>query len=212
MRASPRLKMSWLLKVVVPTVGLFAAAPADAQPEHRRAFLGVGRGPSVASGNFVEASTTGTRGGTTTLGYSDTFLVAYRVRQHLALAVAFSFSHYPLHETDVNYDNGWNTTSATAGLVYSIPLSTKAAVDLKAMAGQTGLQQLVADTYTTTGARADGLLFDVRAAFRYDVRPQWVVFAEAGLQTTSSVGFETGVRKNFRAIVSGVGIAFRPAW
>lgn len=51
----------------------------------------------------------------------------------------------------------------------------------------------------------------MRAAARDDVLRRWAVFAETGIQS-AAVSFVTGARKDYRAIISGFGIALRPAW
>jgi hypothetical protein len=65
---------------------------------------------------------------------------------------------------------------------------------------------------TMTGdAQGNGLGVDLRAAVRYNLTRRWAVFAEGGVQA-SNVPFDNGDRKDFRAMISGFGIAFRPSW
>jgi opacity protein-like surface antigen len=59
--------------------------------------------------------------------------------------------------------------------------------------------------------RGSGLGIDLRAAVRYDVLRRWAIFAEGGIQG-SNVSFASGGRTSYRALISGLGIAFRPAW
>ncbi len=109
-----------------------------------------------------------------------------------------------------DYDDWWEVEGITAGPMYSYRLNAKAALDLKAMFGLLLLTPIV-DSYNTADGTGDGLAVDLRAAVRYDVTPRWALFVEGGLQS-SSVSFPSGARKDFRALISGFGIAFRPAW
>ena len=68
-----------------------------------------------------------------------------------------------------------------------------------------------ADSHTTADGTGSGLGLDVRAAARYDVFRRWAVFADVGIQT-AAVSFPSGARTDYRAIISGLGIAFRPVW
>ena len=52
---------------------------------------------------------------------------------------------------------------------------------------------------------------DLRVAIRYDVHRRWAVFAEGGVQATG-VTFASGVGGDYRALISGFGVAYRPAW
>ena len=94
--------------------------------------------------------------------------------------------------------------------MYSIPLSARAALDLKAMVGMIVLTP-VADGYTTDDFVGVGAGIDVRATLRYDVFRRWALFADAGLHS-ADVSFASGARAGYRALISGLGVAFRPAW
>jgi len=96
------------------------------------------------------------------------------------------------------------------GSMYSLRLNARAALDLKAMFGMIMLTP-VEDSYTTDDGTGSGFGVDVRAALRYDVLRRWALFAEGGLQS-SGVSFKSGARKDYRALISGFGIAFRPSW
>jgi hypothetical protein len=94
--------------------------------------------------------------------------------------------------------------------MYSLRLNSRAALDLKTMLGMFVLTP-VEDGYTTDDGVGTGIGIDVRAALRYDVLRRWALFAEGGLQS-SGVSFSSGARKDYRALISGFGVAFRPVW
>jgi hypothetical protein len=107
-------------------------------------------------------------------------------------------------------DDWWQVAGLTVGPMYSYRLNSRAALDLKAMLGLIALTPVV-DSYTTIDGTAGSLGIDVRAALRYDVFRRWAVFAEAGLQS-SNASFSSDARQDFRAMISGFGVAFRPRW
>jgi hypothetical protein len=78
------------------------------------------------------------------------------------------------------------------------------------MAGVVTLTPVI-DSYSAQDATGSGLAADLRAAVRYDVSRRWSVFTEGGVQA-ANVSFANGNRTDFRALISGFGIAFRPAW
>jgi hypothetical protein len=134
--------------------------------------------------------------------------LAYRFRQNLGLAAALSYSEYPMRGVDD--DDWWQVAGVTVGPMYSLRLNSRAALDLKAMFGVFMLTP-VQDGYTTDDGVGTGIGVDVRGAFRYDVFRRWALFAEGGLQS-SGVSFSSETHKNYRALISGFGVAFRPAW
>lgn len=203
------MQMPWPVRFAFPVIVLFAADPALAQHQERRGFIGLGIGPSAPFGSFALASSVNPRAGRATPGYTDTFLnLGYRFRQRLGVAAAFSYSEYAMR--DGGDDDWWQVAGLTVGPMYSLRLNDKTALDLKAMFGRIALTPIV-DNYTTDDGTGSGLGVDMRAAVRYDVFRRWALFAEGGLQA-SDVSFTSGVRKDFRALISGFGIAFRPAW
>ena len=144
-----------------------------------------------------------------TTGYTDTLLnLGYRFRQSLGMAAALSYSEYPMR--GVGNDDWWQVAGITVGPMYSLRLNARTALDLKAMFGMIVLTP-VEDSYTTDDGTGTGIGIDVRAALRYDVLRRWALFAEGGLQS-SGVSFNSGARKDYRALISGFGFAFRPAW
>ena len=190
-------------------VVLFTAEPAGAQQDERRGFIGLGIGPSVPLGSFGDESSTNQQGGRATTGYTDTLLnLGYRFRQSLGMAAALSYSEYPMR--GVGNDDWWQVAGITVGPMYSLRLNARTALDLKAMFGMIVLTP-VEDSYTTDDGTGTGIGIDVRAALRFDVLRRWAFFAEGGLQS-SGVSFNSGARKDYRALISGFGFAFRPAW
>lgn len=189
-------------------IGLLTVA-AGAQQEDRRGFVGLGIGPSLPLGGFRDDSPTNLRGGRARTGYTDTLVnLGYRFRERLGVAVALSYSEYPMR--GVGDDDWWQVAAVTAGPMYSIPLNTRTALELKAMAGIVVLTP-VEDGYTTDDGVGTGVGVDLRAALRYDLARRWALFAEGGVQA-SGASFSSGARTDYRAVISGFGVAFRPAW
>jgi hypothetical protein len=187
---------------------LFAAEPAGAQQVERRGFIGLGIGPSFPVANFADALPSLEPGGRTTTGYTDTLVnLSYRFRERFGLAVAFSYSEYPVRGDD---DDWWQVAGVTGGPMYSLPLVPRSSLDLKAMLGMIVLTPVV-DNYTTGDGVGVGLGFDLRATFRYDVFRRWALFVDGGLHS-SNVSFDATTRTDYRALISGVGVAFRPTW
>lgn len=188
---------------------LLAATPALAQVEDRRGFIGLGIGPSAPFGAFADASNTNAEAGRATAGYTSTLLnVGYRVRERLGVAGAWSYSEHFMR--DGGGDDWWQVATLTVGPMYSLPLGARAGLDLKGMLGLFALTPVV-DSYTTVDGTGSGLGLDARAAVRYHVFRRWAVYAEGGLQA-APVSFDSGRRTGHRALISGLGIAFRPAW
>ena len=197
------------LAVSALTLAGFTATPALAQQQDRRGFIGLGIGPSAPFGAFADASATNAEGGRATPGYTSTLLnVGYRFRGQVGVAGAFAYSEYFMR--DGGEDDWWQVATLTVGPMYSHSLGARAALDLKAMLGLFALTPVV-DSYTTVDGTGSGLGLDLRAAVRYDVFRGCAVYAEGGVQA-SGVSFNTGRRTDHRALISGLGIAFRPAW
>jgi hypothetical protein len=203
------VQMPWPVRFAFPVLVLFTAESALAQREDRRGFIGLGIGPSAPFGSFAEASSIHEQTGRATPGYTSTFLnLGYRFRQRLGVAAAVSYSQYTMR--DGGDDDWWEAAGLMIGPMYSRRLNARAALDVKAMFGRIALTPVV-DSYTTDDGTGSGLGIDMRAAVRYDVFRRWALFAEGGLQS-SGVSFNSGVRKDYRALISGFGIAFRPVW
>jgi hypothetical protein len=197
------------MRFAFSVIALFAAEQALAQEQERRGFIGLGIGPSAPFGGFADTASVNPRAGRAIPGYTNTFLnLGYRFGRRLGVAAAFSYSEYMMR--DGGDDDWWQVAALTMGPMYSYPLGPKAALDVKAMLGLVSLTPVV-DSYTTGDGTRSGLGLDMRAAVRYDVFRRWALFAEGGLQA-SSVSFNSGVRRDYRALISGFGIAFRPAW
>lgn len=183
---------------------LLSSRPALAQDLDRRGFIGLGIGPSTPIGSFSDASTAVGGTGNTVAGYTSTLVnLGYRFRDRLGVAVALDYSEYSVSgEGD---DDWWQVAAVTVGPMYSVPMGSRAAVDFKAMLGMIVLTP-VEDGFATVGGEGVGLGLDARATFRYDVRRRWAVFADAGFHYSGSDVVD------YRALISGLGFAFRPMW
>jgi opacity protein-like surface antigen len=188
---------------------LFTAAPALAQHEDHRVFIGLGIGPSVPFGDFADKSLLNAEAGHALAGYTSTLInFSYRHANRFGIAGAFSYSEYSMDEADG--DDWWQVAGLTIGPMYSIPISARAAVDVRAMFGLLAMTPVI-DSHASNDDTGPGIGVDMRAAFRYDIFRSWAVFADAGLQA-ANVTFNSGERTDLRTLISGFGIAFRPGW
>lgn len=201
------MQIPWARTSALVVIILFAAEPAVGQDAERRGFVGLGIGPSVPFGSFADTSSVNARAGRASPGYTSTLLnLGYRFGNRFGVAAAFSYSEYVTR--DGGDDDWWQVASLTVGPLFSHHVNAKTALDLKGMFGLIALTPVV-DSYTTADGTGSGLAVDLRAALRYDVFRRWALFTEVGIQS-SAVSFNSGVRKDFGAMISGFGIAFRP--
>jgi hypothetical protein len=198
------------MKIALVVLALsLTAEHALVQTEARRGFIGLGIGPSTPFGTFASTSANNPRVGRAFPGYTDTFLnLGYRAGTHFGVAAAYSYSEFVMR--DGGDDDWWQVANLMIGPMYTHPLSARAAIDLKAMLGLTAMTPVI-DSYSTTGGTGGSLGVDLRATVRYDVLRRWAVFAEGGVQA-SNVSFNSGARTDYRAVISGIGLAFRPEW
>ena len=188
---------------------LFAAQPALAQVEERRGFIGYSVGPAAPFGAFADASPANARAGRAFPGYSSNLLnIVYPISQRFGVAASGTYSEYVWR--DGGDDDWWKMASLTVGPMYSHRLTGRATLDLKAMVGLVALTPVI-DGYESASGTGNSLGVDLRTAVRYSVSRRWAVFAEGGVQA-SNVSFSNGDRKDYRAMISGFGLAFRPAW
>jgi hypothetical protein len=188
-----------------------ADAPGETSPpaEKRRGFIGFSVGPSTPFGNFADASSTNARGGRAFPGYSSNLVsIVYPIGQRFGVAAAGSYGEYVWR--DGGDDDWWQVATLAVGPMYSQRLSAKAALDLKAMFGLITMSPVI-DGFGDPANQGNSLGADLRATLRYDVFRRWAVYAEGGIQA-SNVSFRNGDRKDYRAAISGFGIAFQPAW
>ena len=179
------------------------------QRRDRRGFIGLGIGPSVPFAGFAKASAVVEGTGRAVAGYNSTFAnLGYRFRPRFGVAAAMSYGQYDIESG--GGDDWWEIATLTIGPMYSRPLGDRAALDLKGMLGMIALTPVV-DSYETEARTGAGLGVDMRATIRYDVFERWAVFAEGGLQA-SRVSFPSEVSTSYGALISGLGVAYRPAW
>jgi Outer membrane protein beta-barrel domain len=203
------VRITRLVRFSLLVLVLLTAERAFAQEPERRGFIGLGIGPSTPFGSFNQSSWANTRTDGTAPGYTDTFVnLGYRMRQHWGVAGAFSYSEFVM--TGDGDDDWWQVSGLTAGPMYTLGLGPRAALDLKAMAGLITMLPVV-DSRGSENDRGSGLAIDLRAAVRYDVLRRWAIFAEGGIQA-ANVSSSSGGRTGYRALISGLGVAFRPAW
>ena len=188
---------------------LLLAQPATAQQQTRRGFIGIAFGPSAPLAPFADAQVTNVRGGRAKSGYNNSLLsVGWRFRHRLGVAATASYGEYFIGQVDS--DDWWQVAGLTVGPMFVVPLGARAAVDLKAMLGLMGTAEIT-DSYGSNARSGSGLMIDLRSAFRYDFASRWCAFVEAGL-ISSAQTLGDGTRKDVRALVSGIGVAFRPVW
>ncbi|MEO7183196.1 MAG: outer membrane beta-barrel protein [Gemmatimonadaceae bacterium] len=197
------------MKRALLALALFSAEPALAQDEDPRGFIGLDIGPSVPFGNFADASPSNARGGRAFPGYNSTLLnLGWRFGEHFGVAAAVSYGEYVLRNG--GDDDWWQMASLTVGPMYSRRLGSRTALDLKAMAGWTSLLPVV-DSRASDNDQGNSLGIDLRAAVRYQVFSRWAAFAEGGVQA-ANVTFPNGGQKDYRTMITGFGIAYRPGW
>ena len=179
---------------------------AFAQDNQRRGFIGLGIGPSAPIGSFADTTSITTTTGGSEPGYTDTFVnFGYLFGPTFGVAAAASYSEYIMRNG--GDDDWWQVATLTIGPMYSLALSRRAAVDVKAMIGLIVMTPVI-DSYDTIHKTGSGLGVDLRATLRYDVFRRWAVFADAGVQA-SKVSFNTGAQQQYGAMISGFGVAFR---
>jgi hypothetical protein len=203
------MKRSWYVYLACVILLLLSADLAFAQHEDHRAFIGLGIGPSVPFGDFADESLLNDQAGYATPGYTSTLVnFSYRFANRFGWAGAFSYSEYWME--DVEGDDWWQVAGLTFGPMYSIPLSARAAVEVKAMVGLIAMTPVI-DSHASDNDTDGAFGVDVRATLRYDVFQSWAVFADAGVQAANA-SFRFGDRANLRSVISGFGVAFRPGW
>lgn len=194
---------------LIALLPLLAAAPLRAQ-EDRRGFIGLDIGPSKPIGAFGKRA--GVPGaGDARSGYTSTLLnVGWRRGERWGIAGLFAYSEYYMRNADGIDDDWWQVAFLTVGPMYTVPLGARGAVDLKGTLGLASLTPVI-DSYTSDSDTGSGLATDVRATLRYDFARRWAVFAETGVQN-ATVSFAGGGSQQYRALIGGFGIAFRPQW
>jgi hypothetical protein len=184
-------------------------APLLAQ-EDRRGFIGLDIGPSQPFGAFGSPAD-GAGAGNARAGYTSTLLnVGWRRGERWGVAGLLAYSEYLVRNTDGIDDDWWQVAFLTVGPMYTVPLGSKAAVDLKGTLGLAALTPVI-DSRASDSDTGSGLAVDLRATLRYDVLRRWAIFAEGGMQSANAsfLGRDAQV---YRAWISGFGVAFRPQW
>ena len=185
---------------------LLTTSQTLAQEVERRGFIGLGIGPSFPIGNFANKSSANVFSGHAIPGYTDTILnFGYRYGDRFGVTAALSYSEYFM--TDDQSNDWWQVAGITAGPMYSMPINSRTSIDLKAMIGWMVLTPIF-DSYSSDGVD-NGLAVDLRTLIRYNISTRWAVFAEVGIQS-SNVSFTDQAQTEYRALISGFGIAFLP--
>jgi hypothetical protein len=194
------------VKLVLLALVLFAAQPALGQAGYDQAYIGLDIGPSQPFGSFADASPGSATGGRALPGYNSTLLnFGWRIGEHFGVALAGSYGEYVWR--DGGDDDWWQMASLTVGPMYTQRLSSRAALDLKAMAGWMSLRPVI-DGLSDPNDQGNALGVDLRAAVRYQMFSKWGVFAEAGVQG-ANITLGTGARQDYRAVISGFGVTYR---
>lgn len=181
----------------------------DGRGQERRGFIGLGIGPSVPIGAFAKRSPSDAASGNARPGYTSTLVnLGYRFRDRFGVAGVLAYSEFYIR--DAEEDDWWQVAEIAVGPMYTHPLGARAALDLKAMVGMTAMTPVI-DSYTSDDGTGSGLGVDLRATLRYDVARRWALFADGGLQA-AGVSYNSGARTSYRAVISGLGVAFRPVW
>src|SRR5688572_18139439 len=174
---------SWYVCLAFVMLPLWNAEPVFAQYEEHRAFIGLGIGPSVPFGDFADESLLNAEAGYATAGYTSTLVnFSYRFANRFGWAGAFSYSEYSM--VDVEGDDWWQVAGLTFGPMYSIPITARAALDIKAMFGLIALTPVI-DSHASDNDTGGAFGVDMRATLRYDVFQSWAVFADAGVQAAN---------------------------
>jgi hypothetical protein len=180
------------------------STPMRAQ-ENPRGFIGLDIGPSQPFGSFKDSP------GNARSGYTSTLLnVGWRRGQRWGVAGMLSYSEYFMRNDDGVDDDWWQVAFVTIGPMYTVPLSPKAALDIKGTLGFAALTPVI-DSRASDSDTGPGLAIDMRATVRYDVFRRLAVFAEGGVQSTSATVGD-GVKQQYRALIGGFGVAYRPQW
>lgn len=204
------MKMKRMVPVLLAVATSAAVvSPACAQVTERRGFIGLGIGPATSVGAFKETGGPYDPGGSALSGFTSTLLsVGYRFGKRWGVAGNLAYTQLDMRVTGGN--DWWELSELTVGPMYAIPLGTKTALDLKGLIGLMGSAE-VTGGYGSLDRSGGALMYDLRSTLRHDVFRRWAVFGEAGfIYSNQQLG--DGTRKDVRALISGMGIAFRPAW
>lgn len=196
---------------LILTLVVACSSLAHAQDEEpRRWFVGLDIGPALPFGTFASTSPSNPRIGKAFPGYTSTLLnVGFHPEDEgLGFAGILSYSEYVMR--DGGDDDWWQVAFLTIGPTYTKRLRPRLALDLKSTFGLAALTPVI-DSYAGSDDTGAGLAIDLRAALRFDFSRRWSVFAEGGMQATNE-HFPNGERTDYRALISGFGIAFRPGW
>jgi hypothetical protein len=126
------------------------------------------------------------------------------------VAGLLAYSEYLMRSDDDLDDDWWQVAFLTVGPMYTVPLGTKSALDVKGTLGLAALTPVI-DSYASNSDTGSGLAIDLRATLRYDLFPRVAVFAETGVQS-ATVAFLGGGSQQYRAFIGGFGVAYRPRW
>jgi hypothetical protein len=190
-------------------LGALCAATAEGQ-QGRRGFIGLDIGPSQPFGAFKSAAERA-GAGNARAGYTSTLLnVGWRRGPHWGVAGLLAYSEYFMRNDDGADNDWWQVAFLTVGPMYTMPLGSRAAVDVKGTLGLAALTPVI-DNMASDSDTGAGLAIDLRTTLRYDFATRWAVFAEGGVQA-SNASLGAGGSQKYRSLIAGFGIAFRPQW
>jgi hypothetical protein len=183
------------------------ATSASAQSEERQAFIGINIGPAIPFGTFADKSTTNARAGRAKLGYNDSFLnFGKRLGTHWGVSATVFYNEHDIE--DPAKDDWWQVAGLTVGPMYTRSIAPRTLLDLKMKLGFITTTQVI-DEFEN--ARGDGLATDMRLGLRYNVHRRWALVAETGV-LYSDQKIRSGGTMGFRALITGLGFAYRPGW
>ncbi len=177
----------------------------SAQTKERKGYLGIVIGPSFPISDFATNSFSTEYQGIPKLGYSDSFIdFGYLFGKNIGISASVAYTQYLIDNS--TSDLWWGIASITAGPMFSLPLSEKFFIDIKANAGIVFANFIIDEILYSEFGRGIGIGIDLRASLRYNVYRRWYVMAESGY-LSSNQSFMDDSKRKIQNINLGFGIA-----